>query len=116
MTDAPISPAWFEKMQGKEAFVQRLFEVFLREEPQRVNKIKAAVKGADLAQVKFLAHSLKGAAATMGAEPLRDCCLRLELAAKSNDPLQSAEAMSCLEREIGRVYTCMRERMVPTSH
>ncbi|MGE4293258.1 MAG: Hpt domain-containing protein [Desulfovibrio sp.] len=109
MTNAPISKAWFEKMQGKESFVTRLFSVFLREEPLRVTKIHTAVQDRDLEQVKYLAHSLKGAAATMGAEPLRDTCLELEMAAKDNDEAASTLALEHLDTEIRRVYELMQD-------
>lgn len=109
MHNDPISKAWFEKMQGKESFVSRLFIVFLREEPLRVAKIHTAVETGDLEQVKYLAHSLKGAAATMGAEPLRETCLELELAAKSNDKAGSDEALRHMDEQVARVYDVMQD-------
>ncbi|WP_022662701.1 Hpt domain-containing protein [Paucidesulfovibrio longus] len=109
MHNAPISKAWFEKMKGKEPFVTRLFTVFLREEPLRVAKIHAAVEARDLEQVKYLAHSLKGAAATMGAEPLRETCLELEMAAKDNDEAESTLALEHMDREVRRVYELMQD-------
>ncbi|MDD4730414.1 MAG: Hpt domain-containing protein [Desulfovibrio sp.] len=109
MHNEPISKPWFEKMRGKEAFITRLFTVFLREEPQRVAKIRAAMERNDLDEVKYLAHSLKGAAATLGAEPLRQACLELEMAAKSNNEAQSSLALQHLDEQIGRVYERMQD-------
>ncbi|SKA80329.1 Hpt domain-containing protein [Paucidesulfovibrio gracilis DSM 16080] len=109
MPNEPISKPWFDKMKGKEAFITRLFTVFLREEPQRVAKIRTAMESRQLGEVTYLAHSLKGAAATLGAEPLHEACLQLELAAKSEDEGQSVEALRQLDEQIERVYERMQD-------
>ena len=64
-------------MRTKPDFLRRLFEVFLEEEPKRIAALGQAVSGSDLDLVRHIAHALKGAAATMGMERLRDACREL---------------------------------------
>lgn len=109
MTERPISDAWMEKMKGKNTFIHRLFTVFITEEPKRVELIREALKQRDAAQMAYLTHSLKGSAATMGAEALRQSCLDLELAAKAEDLEHSETHFRILEIEINRVYGFMQE-------
>lgn len=109
MDNKPISQAWLDKMNGKDTFVQRLFTVFVTEEPKRMETIRAALEDRDTAQMAYLTHSLKGAAATMGAEGLRQCALELELAGKAGNLEESRACFDRLHREIERVYVFMRE-------
>ncbi len=96
-------------MKGKKAFIKRLFNVFINEEPKRVELIRAALKDQDTKQISFLTHSLKGSSATLGAEDLRECCLRLELAAKAENMEESATCFKNLEAEINGVYKFMQK-------
>lgn len=111
MNTLPISQEWLDKMQGKETFVQRLFTVFVTEEPKRMETIHAALEAQDTKQMAYLTHSLKGSAATMGAEGLRQCALGLELAGKDNDLQKSRACYAALEAEIERVYMFMRGQL-----
>ncbi len=106
----PIDAAWLERMRaGKPAFLRSLFEMFLAEEPKRVCMLSQAVTSQDMEQVRFVAHSLKGAAATMGMERLRDACRELEFAAKSGGSGGMAGCMEKIERETEAVFAVMRQ-------
>lgn len=105
----PIDAAWLERMRStKPAFLRSLFEMFLTEEPKRIRRLSEAVARADLEQVRYLAHSLKGAAATMGMERLRDACRELEFAAKAGETAGLVEGLAKIEREIEAVFEVMR--------
>ncbi len=96
-------------MKGKEAFIKRLFSVFISEEPKRVELIRAALKDQDSKQLTFLTHSLKGSSATLGADKLSECCLRLELVGKAKNMIESTTCFKNLEAEINKVYKFMQE-------
>ena len=105
----PISQAWMSEMGTRRpALVAKMFEVFLIEEPQRLADIRAALDQGDAERLRFLVHSLKGAAAALGAERLRDCCLALEMAAKSGDLSLAPARFADLGTEMERVFTFMR--------
>jgi HPt (histidine-containing phosphotransfer) domain-containing protein len=88
--------------------LSRLFEVFLAEEPRRIAKLDAAVAAGDLETVNFLAHSLKGAAATMGMERLCDAARELEQAAKDSGTADLADRLALVEREVQAVFAVVR--------
>jgi FOG: HPt domain len=100
-----INPAWLADMRARKPdFLRRLFEVFREDEPKRMAALEAAVAGADLERTRYLAHSLKGAAATLGMEPLRDACRSLEFVAKDEDTTGLPAALDLVRGEMERVY------------
>ncbi len=107
----PIRQTFLQSMQGKEAFLKRLFTVFLQHEPGRVADLRHALEKDDLPKVRYLAHSLKGSAATMGADGLKDRCLDLEKSAEKGDRNRSLACMSSLEGSINEVYEFMSRFM-----
>lgn len=105
-----INAEWFTRMRSeKPDFLRRLFEVFLTEEPKRLAALCEAVAERDLEQVRFLAHSLKGAAATMGMERLRDACRGLEFAAKDDDTAALTARMETVTQEMTIVFAVMQD-------
>ncbi|WP_300158538.1 Hpt domain-containing protein [Solidesulfovibrio sp.] len=59
----------------------------------------------------FLAHTLKGAAATMCAPRLRQASHDLERAAKDRDPALSAATFETMESAMREVMQAMREKL-----
>jgi len=109
-TRPPIDEQWLARMRAaKPDFLRRLFEMFLEEEPKRIAALTQAVAAADLEQVRYLAHSMKGAAATMGMERLRDACRELELAAKADDMSALKAGLKPVTQEFGSVLTLIRQ-------
>lgn len=107
----PLTQAFLDSMRGKEAFLNRLFTVFVTEEPKRIDEIREALRQDDREGLRYLAHSLKGSAATMGAEALKDRCKALEVASEGGDPAEVRRRFAELEAEIGRVFAFMRARL-----
>lgn len=103
-----INKDWLVSMAStKKEFLTKLFGVFLRDEPARVGKIREAFEAGEMDQLKYLAHSLKGAAATMGADRVREACLRLEYSARDGDKKLSEQNLHALEDEMKLVYDFM---------
>ena len=72
-----------------------------------------AVGMGDLEQTRFLAHSLKGGAATLGMERLRDACRELEFAARDGDTAAMAQRLVPVTREMEAVFLAMRTALAP---
>ncbi|CCO24605.1 Hpt domain-containing protein [Maridesulfovibrio hydrothermalis] len=105
-----INKEWLDSMAStKKEFLTKLFSVFLRDEPARVSKIRVALESESMDELKFLAHSLKGAAATMGADRVREACLNLEYSARDGDKKLSMKNLAQLEHEMKLVYDFMTE-------
>jgi HPt (histidine-containing phosphotransfer) domain-containing protein len=70
--------------------------------PEELSQIASAVTAGDSALVASLAHRLKGAAANLSAEPLREIAAELEALGRGGD-LEDAEAwVAQLNSEGGR--------------
>jgi len=74
-----------ERLEDDKELLEEIFTVFIGEAPERRTKIKAALQGMDMDRMVQLAHSLKGASGTLGAEPLRQASSALETAARAKD-------------------------------
>lgn len=107
---AVIDQDWFTRMfSSRKDFLRRMFEVFLREEPLRLAKIRTAVQSRDMEALRILAHSLKGAAATLGAAATKEQAFALERAAADNDAELAESACRKLEVELQRVLDFMQQ-------
>jgi HPt (histidine-containing phosphotransfer) domain-containing protein len=82
-----------QRFDDDEALLAEIFAVFKCESPGRRRHIEAALAGADCDRMAGLAHSLKGVAATMFAEPLRQAAYTLEMAARAGDIAAVAAAV-----------------------
>lgn len=102
-----VDTKFLESMAGKQPFLKRMFTVFISQEPKRIQDIKDALKAQDVEQLRHLAHSLKGGAATMGVERVRECCLLLENASKAQDMTAAKNHLDCLETEMRDAYAFM---------
>lgn len=105
-----VNKEWLELMSAsRKDFVKRLFRVFIKEEPKRVESILQAMADQDFSSLGYLAHSLKGAAATMGTDRVRDLCTALDKAAKSSDLKAANSYVAKLPEEMDKVYVFMND-------
>jgi HPt (histidine-containing phosphotransfer) domain-containing protein len=94
-TDAPML---FDKVElldhfdGDEEFAQSILDDALTEIPKEVEGLIALCGGEDLQAIRLLAHTIKGMAANLCTNALRDIALKIETAAK-NDDLESARGL-----------------------
>jgi len=102
-----VDSRFLESMSGKQPFLKRMFTVFISQEPKRIREIKEALQSEDVEKLRHLAHALKGGAATMGVERVRDCCLLLENASKAHDMDAAQGHLNCLESEMRNAYAFM---------
>ncbi len=76
---------------------------FLRTGDESIAAVRTAYDGHQSHEVGALAHRLKSAARTIGANVLADCCLALELAGKSADWIHIDEHMAKLPNHFTEV-------------
>jgi HPt (histidine-containing phosphotransfer) domain-containing protein len=78
-----LDPTIFEDLQtlGPE-FLAGLVSTYLETAPERLQRLRDAVRAADLDTVARLAHALKGSSAAMAAQHLAALCADIERAAK----------------------------------
>ncbi|BDQ36017.1 hypothetical protein SYK_03770 [Pseudodesulfovibrio nedwellii] len=102
-----VDSKFLESMSGKRPFLKRMFTVFISQEPKRIQEIKDALQSQDVERLRHLAHSLKGGAATIGVDRVRECCLNLEKASKAKDMKAALTHLDSLEKEMRNAYAFM---------
>jgi CheY-like chemotaxis protein len=84
-----------------------LLTLFRSEAPPLVEKLKTAVAAADAEQLKAAAHSLKGAAANLGAKALAAVCLELEKLGRAATVQGAAERLPDVEKQLELVCAAL---------
>ena len=67
------------------ALMHLIIAEFLRDMPIQIEKLASAVAALDAGQAEQQAHRIKGAAANMSAEALRETASQMEQAGKTGD-------------------------------
>lgn len=96
---------------GDEAFERRLLEAFLADNEQRLESARQALLSSSQEELHREAHSLKGAAATLGAVPLANAARALEAAAAEGRFADAHALFADVERELLRVRAVLQERL-----
>jgi signal transduction histidine kinase/ligand-binding sensor domain-containing protein/CheY-like chemotaxis protein/HPt (histidine-containing phosphotransfer) domain-containing protein len=93
-----------ERASGRN-LVAEIFASFLAESPRRLARLREALAAGDRETVVFVAHSLKGGAAQLGAAAFAEVCRRIEAEAKDGAPSLSVlePVVDEAERELARV-------------
>jgi HPt (histidine-containing phosphotransfer) domain-containing protein len=89
--------------------VRFLVDSFLARAPDRVTALCAACDAGDAEAVEDQAHSLKGAAGTLGATAVMDACDRLERDARDGEMPDAVIDVSTLRRELDHVTVRLRD-------
>jgi two-component system sensor histidine kinase/response regulator len=95
--------AAMEVFGGDDELLREAAGVFLEQDyPEQVAIIKDGIKRRDAPKVKAAAHSVKGAARSLGGLVLGDVALRLEEAGRNGDLMNAAELVEEMEIEVKR--------------
>jgi len=105
--------ALLEALDGDEEVAQEVLAMFFEDAPRQVQTLKHAVEQEDAAVVERQGHSLKGAAANVGAGCLRDCAARLEELGRSGDLRDVAAALDRLDAEFELLRRHVPENVAP---
>lgn len=84
-------------------FVRDMIDLFLKEAARRLDEMRAATAAGDAATLVSLAHTVKGAAASLGARALQARCAAIEACAREGQTAPAAEAVRGLEEDYGRL-------------
>lgn len=96
---------------GDEAFERRLLEAFLDDNVERLARAREALRTRAAEDLHREAHSLKGAAATLGATPLASAAQELEAAAAEGRFDLAPALFETVEHELRRVHGVLQERL-----
>jgi len=74
-----------DRMMGDREMAETVIEVFLDDIPKQIESLKQAVQDCDIETSERIAHSIKGAAANVGGEALRELAAQIEAACKNRN-------------------------------
>jgi HPt (histidine-containing phosphotransfer) domain-containing protein len=98
------------RFDDDQELLDEIFRVFLEEAPGRRTGITEAREAGDMPRLTRLAHSLKGVAATILAEPLRQAAYALEKAARAEDAARTAPLAGEVLDLLGRTAAAIEQR------
>jgi PAS domain S-box-containing protein len=106
-----IDQASLERLYDRNKDVIRKIctDFLLNVTPARLDQIREAVAARDADAAGRLSHSLKGAAGTIGAKPLQDAALQMELAARGGDMEQASIIFDRLQNEFDRLLISLQK-------
>jgi PAS domain S-box-containing protein len=93
------------QVEGDPELLRDLLEIFAREAPGAIERLRASVEKKDSSSIEHAAHALKGSLANFGADAAVKAASNLEIMARNRNLAQTEEAFHNLEREIARVLT-----------
>ena len=104
MTPAVLDPdRLLDALDGDVETTRGVVELFAVQRADLVEQLRDAIGRSAAADVHHVAHSLKGALATLGADAAAEAALRLERIGRAGDLAQVAAAFAALERELERL-------------
>jgi two-component system, sensor histidine kinase and response regulator len=95
-----------KRLGGKRERYESLLRKFATKQAGAVETIRAALSGGDAAAAERDAHSLKGAAATLGADSLAEDAAKAEVAIQSGHAVD--EALLSLSRSLDGVVVAIQ--------
>ncbi|MBN1847588.1 MAG: response regulator [Deltaproteobacteria bacterium] len=93
------------RVNGDEELCNELLELFVDDFPVQMATLKRAMERKDMDLVSKQAHTIKGAAANIGATALREAAFRIETAGKGQDPGRVRIATEMLDKEFEKFET-----------
>lgn len=99
------------QMGGSQKLLNKMLQRFRESQANAMDQVVEAYDGGDRETAHRLAHTLKGAAASIGAEALSECCLNLENALEENALPTRIETLFGLADEAHRQLLDHLEKM-----
>ncbi len=74
-----------KRMTDDEDFARTIIEIFLLDFPKQIEKLEQMLENGNLQAIECQAHTIKGEAANMSGEALREAASTMEKASKAGD-------------------------------
>ena len=107
---APIDfDVLLSRCMGNAAFAASLLKEMEASGPHQIENLVRHIEDGAAAEAAVSAHSLKGAAGIVGAEPLRALAAEIEAAGKADNLEKAASLLSDIQAEMQRCLECLPE-------
>ena len=100
--------AFERQIGGDRSLGDEIIGMFLEDCPDRVGAIRTAINNGDAPALVASAHALKGAAAYLAAQPLRECAAALERAGREQKLDGAPALLSALETAVAELLPQLR--------
>ncbi len=100
---------FLERMMGDEEFARDVVESFVKGLPALLSDLAEAFERKNLESIWKQAHKLKGSAANVGGDALRDVALRVETAGKAGDIEGAIRCIPELESNAAQLKEALRQ-------
>ncbi len=100
-----------QRLMGDDELVEEVLKNFLTDIPQRLDSLRTSLGNQDFKGIERMAHTIKGAAANISAESLRETAFNLEQAAKTGDIKQSGVEFEALTRQFELLRETIENRV-----
>jgi CheY-like chemotaxis protein/HPt (histidine-containing phosphotransfer) domain-containing protein len=113
-TPLPQTPVYdragfLDRMMGDEEIVQTVVEIFLDDIPKQIESLKRSFETSDVQTAKRVAHSIKGAAANIGGEALRELAGKIEKACHEGHFESVNDCCPKLEHQFNRLKEAIQK-------
>ncbi len=88
------------RLRGDAPFLSLLYQTFLKDLDNRILSMRSSLEKGDLEGLCKLAHSLKGAAATIDALAVRELSFQTEIAAREGDAQRCEQCLNTLSSDL----------------
>ncbi len=92
-----------ERCMGDVQLAEEVLRIFLDDMPTQLGRLRQYLAKSDLDGAMRQAHTIKGAAANVGAETMRGIALQMESAGRHDSTASMEEILPSLEREFSRL-------------
>ncbi|MEK6239346.1 MAG: Hpt domain-containing protein, partial [Planctomycetales bacterium] len=100
---------------GDEEFVVELIEIFISDTSELAGELETAIDRSSADPLKRCAHSIKGMAATMGSETLRETAYQVEQLAATEDFETARRLFNPFQSQLSSVHQAL-ERFLQTKN
>jgi signal transduction histidine kinase/DNA-binding response OmpR family regulator/HPt (histidine-containing phosphotransfer) domain-containing protein len=109
--EEPLDPVVIDNLRKLEkttpGLIRNVANIFVRDMPDKLEALRAALREEDSAALARLAHAMKGSAANLGAHGIAAICAEVEVCAANSEFEGAPHRVSALDREFDRVRSAL---------
>jgi PAS domain S-box-containing protein len=113
--EAPVFdlPTVMSRMMDDDALVRKVIAGFLGDMPKQLAVLRSLVDAGDAPSARVTAHAIKGAAANVGGERMRESAQGIERAATAGDLASAKALLADLNRQFDALSEAMNAKAAP---
>jgi HPt (histidine-containing phosphotransfer) domain-containing protein len=101
-------PDLLQRVDNDRELLEELFALFQEEFPRLLDELHQTVKDDDLAEIRRVAHALKGMLAGLSIQQCAALAANVESAAQAGDRSEVAQVLAALDRETSGLMAAVK--------